>query len=292
MASTPFRFVDIGPWPMGMNTVLPDTELPKEALRDAVNVNLLVSGVPETRLNWEQVHQGDAHSFFQHDGRAFGVVDGVVGELTESGFTGTASAEGPIDWTVLNDEPVFVTPSGVFHLSGQRIASQGDADDVDESLIPLPGGHLVEYWNGRLVVARGSALLFSEPLRYGAHNPLKGYYQLEARPTWMAALETGIYVGLKNRVVFLSGRSPYDLGVTTVASRSAPGMGLVVSSALIGDDRIQSPRVAVFFTEKGFTIGTPDGMVIYPQKGVVSDLPLFRGKLIVDRNRIFAVRGF
>jgi hypothetical protein len=292
MANTPFRFVDIGPWPAGMNTFVPDTELSLNMLRDAVNVDLKISGVPETRPNWEKVFDGTCHSLFEYDGRAFGVVDDVVGELSELGFQGSFAVDGPVDWTVLNDAPVFVTPQGVFTLSGARFTAQSDEQDVDESLIDLPGGHLIEYWNGRLVVARGSAILFSEPLRYGAHNPFKGYILLESRPQWMAALEGGVYVGLKNRVVFLSGRTPYDFEVKTVAARSAPGMAVVVSSSLLGDDRVQSPRVVVFFTEKGFTIGTPDGMVIYPQKGVVSDLPLFRGKLIVDHNRIFAVRGF
>jgi hypothetical protein len=275
-----------------MNIVAPETELPKTALRDAVNVDIAITGVPDTRLNWEKVFDGECHSLFQYDGRAFGVVDGSVGELTETGFVPSAAANGPVDWTVLNHKPVFVRADGVFDLNGVKYTSQSDSTDVDETLIDMPGGHWVEYWNGRLAVARGSAILFSEPLRYGAHNPFKGYFQLESKIQWMAALEAGLYVGLKERVVFLSGSSPYDLGVITVATRSAPGMAVVVSSSLFGDDQTQSPRVAVFFTEKGFTIGTPNGMVRYPQKGVMSDLPLFRGKLIVDRNRIYAVRGF
>lgn len=294
MTTSPFRFKEIGPWSKGINNILPEAELPLDALQDAVNVDLMPNGLPRTRTDWERVYPGSVHSFFVHNDRSYGVVDDLVGELTETGFVGMGSAGGEVHWATLNGEVIYSNPAGVFRLGKGQITDGLNSDeyDLDDQLSPLPGGHWVAYWNGRLVVARGSALLFSEPLRYGAYNPRKGYIQLESRIEWFAELEEGIFVGLKDKVLFLQGRSPLDMKIEVVAGTSAPGMALVLSGENFALGDVSPTKVAVFFTKNGFTIGLPSGEVTYPQRGSVNDLPLFRGKLIVDHNRIYAVRGF
>lgn len=294
MANSPFRFKEIGPWSKGIVNTLPETEMPIDALTDAVNVDLLPNGLPVTRTAWESVYNGSVHSFFVHNGRSYGVVDTSAGELTESGFVGMDAVDGAVHWATLNGEVIYTTPSGVYRL-GKGLITDGlnsDEYDLDDQLSQLPGGHWGEYWNGRLVVARGSSLLFSEPLRFGAHNPKKGYIQLESRIEWFAPLEEGIYVGLKDKVIFLRGTSPLEMKLEIAAGASAPGMALVLTGENVSLGNMGSSRVAVFFTKNGFTIGLPSGEVVFPQRGSLDNLPLFRGKLIVDRNRIYAVRGF
>lgn len=297
MPKSGFNHFPIGPWPAGIvNTVRAD-RIPITGLMDAANVNIRQDGTVRSRARWESVLQDvPAESLFKHSGRVFCRLQDDVVELDQTGATPLMSGTGPIDWTVLNDVPTFCTRQAVYQIDGQAVETLSgvelDEQDLDDHLIPLPGGHWIEYWNGRLVVARGRSLLFSEPLRYGAHNPLTGYIQLPTRVEWLAALETGIFVGQRDEVLFLNGRTPSDLSLSVVAGRSAPGMALTVESEFIGDDVAAGSPVAVFFTSSGFTVGQQNGQVVYPQKDRLQGLPLFRGKLVRDGSRIFALRGF
>lgn len=272
------------------------TEYPATTLADAVNVNIRRDGTAYTRLSWEQVLSGNAHSFFRHRDRAFAVVNGTLNELDSSGMTSLMSGVGEVSWDVLNDEPVFATSQSVYKVTGSGVGEvsgvEPDEFDMDDELVPLPGGQWLNYWNGRLIVARGASLLFSEPLRYGAHNPMTGYVRFPRRIEWVAPLEAGIYVGLRGSVVFLQGSTPSQLTQTVVAQGSASGMALTVTGEHFSQELAATPRVAVFFTPSGFTIGLPNGSVVYPQAETVRNLPLFRGKLVQGGGRIYAMRGF
>ena len=295
MAKSPFSHENLGPWPRGMVIKDRRTEVPLDGLWDALNVDVRDDGTVATRPEWTQaMAASDCHSLFTLGGRVWGVVDGDLSELDDTGATALMAVDGPISWTSLNDEPVFATRQEVYRIRDQAVEllSDGSRDeqDMDDVLVPLPGGQWVDYWNGRLIVARGSSLLFSEPLRYGAHNPMTGYLRFGQRVEWVAPLESGIFVGLPDRVLFLEGSTPEQLAQRQVAGRSAPGMATVVHNELLGGSGPY--RVALFFTQKGFAVGAPDGSVAYPQAETMSGLPLHRGKLVVDGSRIYAVRGF
>ena len=296
MAKSGFSHIPVGPWPTGMVLTLRQDRIPMTGLSEAVNVNIRRDGTVYSRPAWDSVLSGSrGHDLFRHADRTFCVLDGDLVELDPDGATTLMADVERVNWTVLNDEPVFCTRAAVYRIDGPNVAQISgvsiDEFDLDDVMQPLPGGQWVEYWNGRLVVANGAQLVFSEPLRFGAYNPLTGYIQYPSRIEWVAALEGGIYVGLRDKVMFLAGSSLSELSQIEVAGKSAPGMALVVSSELISQEVAAGPRVAVFFTSTGFAVGQANGQVIYPQQETMRDLPLFRGKLVQDGSRIFAVRG-
>ena len=292
----PFTHLPVGPWPRGMVNTVREDRTPVAGLMDAVNVNIRRDGTAYSQPEWESAFAGEmARDLFKHAGRVFCVLGSDLVELDSGGATPLMSDTGPVNWTVLNDLPVFCTRESVYQINDAVIEQVSgvvvDDQDLDDVLVPLPGGQWVDYWNGRLLVARGHSLLFSQPLRFGAHNPLTDYIRFPTKIEWMAPLERGIYVGLRGSVQFLGGETPAELRQIRVASESAPGMGMTVSSEFVDDQVATAPHVAVFFTSSGFTIGLPDGRVVYPQKTLLRDLPLFRGKLIQEGSRIFAIRG-
>lgn len=61
-------------------------------------------------------------------------------------------------------------------------------------LRPMPAGHIVAAHNGRLLVAAGTALYYSEPFAPGLHNPSRGYAVFPSRITVVAPFEDGVYV--------------------------------------------------------------------------------------------------
>lgn len=295
MPKARFTHLPIGPWPKGVAWPERVTDFEREQLEDAVNVNIRPEGSIVTAPNWVQVLSStDCHSLYKHRGTVYGVVGGEVGVLSETGFSSLRPVSGPISWTDIAGVPYFADRDAVYRVDYdtmdviQLTASQ-DADDIDDQIVPMPGGHWLSYWNGRLVVARGGSILFSQPLRYGAHNPVTDYITLRQKVEWMVPLETGIFVGLDDRVLWLAGDRPQDMRVNKVADNSAPGMGLAVPAESMG---IEGRHFfAIFFSESGFAIGDDMGGVKYPQAAGFEKLPLFRGKLVRDGSRIFAIRG-
>jgi hypothetical protein len=69
---------------------------------------------------------------------------------------------------------------------------------------PMPAGHIVRYRNGRLLVAAGDALYYSEPYAPALHNPARGYIPFAARITVVEPVEGGVFV-VTDKTWFLAG---------------------------------------------------------------------------------------
>lgn len=288
----------LGPWQAGMVTAISPTAIraaPDRSgaagLLDALNVDIDRAGAVERRQTWALLDAQPAHSLFEHAGTTYGVVGGVLSILADDGYVALTSVTGKLAWTVLNGEPCFVSASGVYLVRGQTViqvpAGTSTDDEAELLLRSLPGGSQVAYWNGRLLVVRGNSLLWSEPLRFGVYNPLTNFVRFEERIGWIAALDTGIYVGLRNSVRFLRGSDPAAFSQLVVAGPSWSRSGAVIPAAGIDPDIAQgAPKVAVWLSQRGFALGLPSGAVLYPQADRLAELPLGAGRLVVMGDRI------
>lgn len=282
----------LGPWIKGMmNTVRP-TAVPADALVEAVNVDIDKAGHVTSRMSWTKVDSANVRSLFEHAGKTYGVVDGVVGELHAGGFQGYAPVTGKVSWAVLNGSPISADMDGVFLVSNGSVhqldVGNPTADEALEfQLQPMPGGQWVEYWQGRVIVARGTTLFFSEPLRYGVYDPLRGYIQFEQQISWLAPLPSGIFVGLRDTVRFLSGSDYRQLEQRVVGGPSWPGAAQVITSPNMPSDLIKdADKVAVWMTDVGFAVGLPSGEVIHPQQDRLKEIPVTPGRLVAIGDRL------
>jgi len=78
----------------------------------------------------------------------------------------------------------------------------------------MPAGQAMAFAAGRLLVARGNVLYWSEPHRYGVTRPASSFVQLAAPISMIAPTQDGVYVGTLDakgagEVVFLAG---FDFG--------------------------------------------------------------------------------
>lgn len=156
----------------------------------------------------------------------------------------------------------------------------------------MPGGNYVRYWRGRLLVARGRTLYFSDPLRYGLYDRSSGFVKFEARIDFIEPMEKGIFVALRNvGVIFLAGESPEQWErITADLEPVQPGASVVVSTANMNLELQPKPEwVAVWFTPKGFALGLPSGVVAHPQADLLSGLPLGNGSLHFDGDRLIVL---
>lgn len=153
----------------------------------------------------------------------------------------------------------------------------------------MVGGSYARYWRGRLLVARGRTLHFSEPLRYGLYDRSSGYVSFEARIDFIEPVEGGVYVALNGLGVrFLAGETPGKWEQRTATPiRAQAGSSLTIPTVQM-DLKIQNPPdwVAVWFSPHGFVLGLPSGNVMFPQKDALTGLPLGTGELNFDGDRL------
>lgn len=289
--------IKLGPWPAGINNVLPATQIPfatadnmSAALVDAFNVDIDPTGIVTRRAGWQRIDGQKAHSLVEHDGKVFGVVGDQLGELTEGAFTAIAPMIGRVQWCELNGDLVGTTTDQLFVVRQNGIEAlpyEIDPDEQEAVLTPMPGGSCIGAWNGRLLVGRGNSLLFSEPLRYGVYDALRSFVQFEKRISWIAPLAGGVFVGLRNHSVrWLAGTNPAELSIREVDGPTWRGAAAVIDSRLLLGELSGAGRVAVWFGRSGFVIGTPDGGVIRPQSSGLANLPLGEGRIVVKGNRV------
>lgn len=105
--------VNLGPWIKGIQNLYDPAMTPKGSVVEANNVLIESDGSVTPRAGYAPVAVG-VHSLFCHNGTTYGVLGGKVYDIStkppipiESHF----SIQGPVTWSVLNDEPVFTNPS-------------------------------------------------------------------------------------------------------------------------------------------------------------------------------------
>jgi hypothetical protein len=280
--------VSIGPWSQGLWNTTKPVAVPNEGMTEAMNVDIDRSGSVTRRQGWALLDATPAHSLFEFAGRTMGVVGGTLGYLDTDSFTSLAPVAGRLSWTVLNGEPVFCSQDQIGLVRGETVVelpSTIQDDEAELMLTPMPGGSWIAYWSGRLVVARGNSLIFSEPLRYGVTDSLRGFIQFEERVSWIAPLDTGLYVGLRNSVRWLAGTNPMDLTQKHVGGPSWRGAAAVLGNEHL-DPELRSDHAAVWMTSSGFVLGLPTGDVILPQAARLQDIALGNGRLVVQGDRV------
>lgn len=118
-------------------------------------------------------------------------------------------------------------------------------------LAPMPPGTIVRHALGRLVVASGRTLVFSEPYRYGLTNPAESYIPFSAPITVVAPTQNGLYV-CAEETYWIPSLPPAD--ISTVLPFGALAHSDVFLDAQTEDDQYcawMSPRGAVTATISG-----------------------------------------
>lgn len=149
------------------------------------------------------------------------------------------------------------------------------------------GGAYVKSWNGRLLVARGNALHFSEPMNYGLTSPRHGFVQFEKEVTFIECVSGGVFIGQPDRVIFLSGSKPKEWSLTPAARCTpVPGSSILIDAATLDPQSGISGLVACWLCEWGFAIGTAQGQVIFPQQKRVRLPNHTGGRTVLNDNRL------
>jgi hypothetical protein len=120
----------------------------------------------------------------------------------------------------------------------------------------LPSGQLIEYYNGRLYVAVGNLVLFTEALRYGLYNPTMHYYMFPERVTLLKAVDDGLYIS--SDITYFIGGDPkmHSKGGATPTDLTP----LLPYKAIEGAAcDLSYTHDVMWLSERGFIIGSSGG---------------------------------
>ena len=199
-------------------------------LRDALNVDVTAQGTVKTRAGYALAQAGnDCHSLWSpvEGDYALYVDDGdlyridTAKALVASGF-GNAT---PVRYTQVY-EAVYFTDGlrvGSYHPSNGPTPEWASATTTsigDQVLMPMPAGQHIAHHAGRLLVAVGSAVIYSEPFTPHLRDEAKGFELFPAPITCLAAVEAGVFV-VADKTYFIAGGLPAQT-VRAVLEYGAP----------------------------------------------------------------------
>ena len=122
----------------------------------------------------------------------------------------------------------------------------------------LPG-HLIEYFNGRLYVARDNEIWFSDPMAFMRTDRRRNFKQVPSRVTLLSAVEDGIYVSDLERTYFMGGGDPAESILSDKADYPAiPGTVQKIDANRVGGLGLSGSAV-LWASRMGVCLGASGG---------------------------------
>lgn len=244
---------------LGINNVKDKMFLNPNELQEATNVDINDAGVIVRRKGWVKKQSGKFNSLFATNNMLIAVKDGDLVWVSDDLYSSTV-----LRANVGNTKMSYVEVNGkVYYTNGQII---GYIENFESKELPepnragrmkTPAGHLIEYYRGRLYVANGNIVYYTDPMNFAQVNKRSGFIQLNGYIKLMKAVAGGIFVSDGN-IKFLAGESPKNFMVHTVANYDAI-VGKIIDGSYLGGEVPVNGKVLYMLTEKGFCIGLGDG---------------------------------
>ena len=159
----------------------------------------------------------------------------------------------------------------------------------------MVSGKIARAWNGRLLVAKGKLLIFSEPLRYGITSPRHNFVQFTRRITMLEPVDGGVFVGTRDGVYFLAGSTPKEWALKNTGGKiPIPMASTGISTGELNPEmtaNVGNGQGAVWLAENGFVVGLPSGNIIELQRTRIRGLSGDAGGIAVFNRRVRATVG-
>lgn len=124
---------------------------------------------------------------------------------------------------------------------------------------PPPAGEVLGYYNGRVYVADGSYLWYSQPYEYELFHRAEGFLGFPSRVRVFAPVSDGVFVGLDEETVFLQGSDPTQFIQRPVASYGAvKGTLAYVEGQHFGEGDTQG-TIPLWMSKRGVVAGFVGG---------------------------------
>lgn len=241
---------------------------------EAYNIDFDITGAFSRRLGFTAVAgvTGNCHSFFNAEQYCIFVHNTALKLLAEDNtVTGIRSGltSGKIMSYCLNGGAVYYmngAESGVV-INGVSYAyikpdNTRYPDSTREYSDPPIGSH-IRYFAGRMYIADGNVLWYSEPYGPNLFRRAANYIPFAGKIVMVAPVLSGIFVSTVSRIYFLSGKTPKEFTHSVVSQYPAiEGTDVEVDGIAINAGKISALPMQMFTTTQGICVGTAEGQLV------------------------------
>ena len=198
----------------------------------------------------------------------------VSSDGEESGAPYTASADVPMNGKLQvsgmggGKKNVYVSTGGAYHLEATTSGSSVSISKLEggrvlafEGKSRIPAGTLLAHHNGRIYVADGNILWYSEPYNYGLCDLRFNFFMFSDQLTMLGRGEFpgGMFVATTERTYWLRGGTPDAMNMLEILRYGAPRtVPVLVDGSVAGVEG----KVEMWQSHKGLCIGGSDGSII------------------------------
>lgn len=272
----------------GIDNIHDPSKLPEGFVVSAINGDFNDSGIFSIRSGYTSVYAGTPHSLFSNNGETYFVENGLLkrmysesniytiydlGSNNRVSFTGI---DGMIAFT--NGIRTGLITNGIVNLFDdieQTFTADNGAIEIDTFKEPLPAGTFVDNANGVLYILAEEGdetwLYHTDPYDWTRIDSRDSYFRFVGKPTLLATVSDGVYVGAGNNVYFIDMSQEVPSQKTVLNSKAVKYASCKIPINRLPDD-ITSNEVVAFLTDEiilgldsGQTINLSYGMVRLPK---------------------------
>lgn len=153
---------------------------------------------------------------------------------------------------------------------------------------PMIGGKYLTVAHGRLYIAQSNRLIWSETMAYHLTDLRHNWLALPERITFIIAVNSGLWIGQRTGVLFLSGTNPTEWQIRkTAALAPIEGSATLADSSTLPSELTQGGACAVWLSSNGYNIGTAGGELINPQSAVLNRITGDTGNTVACGKRLY-----
>ena len=253
----------------GINNVADETRLQPGDLLYSTNVDISDKGEPSSRngIVKKVTPAGQIHSMWGDNKMCFYVENGVLKRLNND-YTSTTLrtdvANYHMSFAEVNDKYFYSNPAVIGYVFN-GVSNTFSTPTKEFKHAPLPG-QFVEYFNGRLYVARNETIWYSDVNYFGEVDRRKNFITMENEITMMKAVDDGLWVSVgdinRQNTYFIAGGSREEQ-----SQRRFAGYGCIEGSDVKIKDGQKvgeglSGTVIMWASDQGICVGANGGRFI------------------------------
>jgi hypothetical protein len=199
------------------------------------------------------------HSLWSHGNDCFFMAgDGLYrlnDDMSHTLILGGFSSN-PMNFASVYGRIYFTNTTDIGWIDSNNISSL--STPTENFKLPMPSGHLMEFYNQVLYVAVGNIIYCSDPSLPEQYDYRHGLIPLQSRVTMLKACDDGLWISDSTGIYFLNGNTIYDFAFQhrmehPVIERSA----VSINGRFLGTDSVG--QSVIMLTSVGICIGSNGG---------------------------------